>query len=146
MWLAERWELSERVRRGVEERRVAGRPAPHPAPVVACRVAEVAEVPRAALALQRAVQRAGGVVQVTYAQGYGVHGRTGRPTALRDSIAVRCWGPGGQRLVACWERPVDGRSWLCNLRMVFGAMRPIELVSDERMKTEVAAWGTSGVS
>lgn len=140
-WLAERDAVSARVQRRLEERRAAGRPGPHPVPEVACRVALVSEVGSAALALQRAVQRAGGRVQVTYARGHGVHGVTGRPTAVRDSIAVRCWGPEGERLIACWTRSGAGK-WICDLRLSWGREGVLRKIDDAHMKSEVASWGS----
>lgn len=140
VWVAEKWELEQRVRQGIEARHEAGALAPHPAPTVACRLAEPQEMGGAALRLQRAAQAAGGTVQATYCQGYGMHSRTGRPTALRDSVAVRCWGPSGQRLVACWTRPVDGKTWACDLRLAWGNDRELSQLSDEQMKSEVADW------
>lgn len=139
VWLAEREELSQRVRVLIEAQREAGRLPPHPAPEVSCRPALDGEAGGAALALQRAVQRAGGTVLVTYARGWGVHGTTGRPTAVRDSIAVRCRGPAGQRLVACWTRP-DGGKWTCDLRLSWGRDAPLRLLTDDAMKSEVASW------
>lgn len=142
-WERDRADLEGRVAARITKAHAPRKP--HPAPTVPCRLAEEGEVRGGALALQRAVQRAGGRVQVTYAQGYPIHSVTGRPLALRDSIAVRCWGPDGQRLVAVWTRPIGG-AWTCGCRVAWGSKRTIGRLTDEEMKTEVASWGGIGIS
>lgn len=146
VWVAEKWELEQRVRQGIEVRREAGTLAPHPAPTVACRLAEPQEMGGAALRLQRAVQAAGGTVQATYCQGYGMHSRTGRPTALRDSVAIRCWGPGGRRMVVIWTRPAGGKTWVCDFRMTWSSDRQLQRLTDEGMRNELAEWSRTEVA
>lgn len=133
-WEAERAALAGRVRAREVARRAPA--APYPAPTVACRLARDDELPSAARSLQRAVRRAGGTVQATYAQGY----RPGRPPKLVDSIAVRCWAPDGRRLVACWVRVVGATAWSCELRMAWRPGVAPHSVSDAAMKVEVAGW------
>lgn len=120
-WRAERAAVDERVRRQLDAAREAGRLPPHPAPEVPCRLAVAGEMGRDALRLQRAAQAAGWTVQATYARGWGVHGTTGRPTAKRQSVAARCWGPDGRRMVAVWSKGCSGTgSWSCDLVLTWG--------------------------
>lgn len=103
----------------------AGRLAPHPAPETPCRLAGPQDMGRRAIELQRAAQGAGWHVQSTYARGRGVHGRTGKPTSLQDSIAVRCWGPDGRRVVMCW---VKGSAWKQSFGVRWSPSHPLSLV------------------
>jgi hypothetical protein len=138
-WTAERDAISARVAAWAAERRGARNP-PHPAPTVPCRPARDDEMGAAARGLVRAVERAGGQAWATYAQGYGLHSRTGRPTELRDSVAVRCLGPGGQRVVAVWTRIVGRDTWTCDARVAWSAERPFGRIGDQAMKAEIASW------
>lgn len=119
-------EVLERVRVWRATRDNAGVLPPHPAPEVPCRLATAEDMGRAALALQRAAQRAGARVQVTYARGRGVHGTTGRPTSVKDSIAVRCWMPDGGRLVACYSRA--GKTWTFEMGLAWSKTMPLRHV------------------
>lgn len=123
-------EATERVRAWRQAREQAGKLAPHPAPEVPCRLAVAEEMGQRAKALQRAAQGSGWRVQVTYARGNGVHGRTGKPTSVVDSIAVRCWGPGGRRLVMCWTKPASAKSgWTESLGLWWSSVDPLGTVT-----------------
>lgn len=145
-WLEERRAVSERVQLRIEAERTAGVLPPHPAPEEPCRLAEDSDMGTAAKALRRAAEGAGARVQVTYARGWGTHGTTGRPTSLVHSIAVRCWGPAGRRLVAVWTRPVrDGSKWTCDLRWTWSETEWIRSLTDAGMKAELAMWAREAV-
>lgn len=120
-------EAAERARAWRVARDRAGWLAPHPAPEAPCRLAEARDMGRRALELQRAAQGAGWRVQVTYARGWGTHGRTGKPTSLQDSIAVRCWGPSKQRVVMCWVRRTS--AWTESLGLRWGPTHPLETIN-----------------
>jgi hypothetical protein len=62
----------------------------HPAPaVIGCWGTEVPELcPEPVLKLAELAREAGWEVRFSYARGNGVHGATGRPTAVRHNIAV----------------------------------------------------------
>lgn len=99
---AHRWRVEYR-------KRVAETPAPAggpwPAPEVVARLATVSEVPRGALVVQRAAQRAGWLVVPTYARGTALAAR-GKPGKVVDSLALRMRRPSdGLRAVAVW---IDG--------------------------------------
>lgn len=122
-------EATKRVQAWRRARDEVGRLAPHPAPEVPCRLAGPQDMGRQALALQRAAQAAGWRVQATYARGNGVHGKTGKPTGIVDSIAVRCWGPGGRRIVMCWTR--GSSAWSQSLGILWGPDHPLARVTTE---------------
>lgn len=79
-------------------------PATWPPPEVPCRAAVDTEVPRTAFAIASSAQRAGWVVDVTYARGTAPT-RYWEPGPVVDSIAVRL-RRGSSRGVGTW---VNGR-------------------------------------
>lgn len=88
-WAAERWDRVE-----------------YPAPEVGARLAGAQEVPRGALSVKLAAERAGWVVVCTYARGWLSHATSGAPLRVVDSLALRMRHPDGRRAVAVWH---DGR-------------------------------------
>lgn len=97
----------------------AGRAAEFPRPEVTMRNAHASEIPRTAGTLLKLAIGCGWRGRITYARGWWAHARTGRPTKVVDSIAVRLVHPDGRRGVGLWQNggwtegwvvaPLDGR-------------------------------------
>lgn len=82
--------------------------ATHPAPEVACRDAELGEIPAGAAKLAKVAADHGWLVRLTYARGTDVNAK-GVARGVVDSVCVRCIdNPPGRRppLFATW---LDGR-------------------------------------
>lgn len=99
---------------------------PYPAPVVTSRQESAFLAPAPVLKLAEFAREAGWDVRTQYAQGYPPHGSTGRPGALRDSIAV-CFGNHpltDRQAYACYEKAASGSGWAWNGIMIRGSDLP----------------------
>jgi hypothetical protein len=85
---------------------------PHPAPEVPCRAAYAHEVPTGARRLAELAASLGWMGQVTYARGYPMHASLGTALGIVDSVAVRLWGPDGQRAVGLWHNGKAEAGWV----------------------------------
>lgn len=83
--------------------------AEHPAPEIPARF--VTDMPGPVKALSDFAQGWEWAVRVAHARGNGVHGSTGRPTAVRDSYAVHMERP-GRKAVAVYAGGTWGSMWL----------------------------------
>lgn len=104
---------------------------PHPAPVVTSRDAMPDGVvqPGPVRKLAQQAREAGWQVLVQYADGHGIHGTTGRPTARRQSFAVRMQCD-GKRAVAVYKigsTAVWDGIWIFGDRAPFGHAGVTEL-------------------
>lgn len=81
--------------------------------------------PGPAVSLRVLAERHGWTVAMTYARGNKPHGTTGKPTALRHSVAVRMVHPETRRAaVAVTMSPVDKRDWSWDTLLLWGADLP----------------------
>lgn len=83
-------------------------------------------VPDPALKIAELAREAGWKVRMSYARGNGVHGATGKPTAVRHSIAV-AFGRHPMtavQAVATYVRPASGSSWSWESVWVLGPSQP----------------------
>ena len=108
-----RWRAEERSQEEVRER------SQHPEPEVRGFWADLGAagteylIPGPVLQLAELAREAGWEVRVSYARGNGVHGSTGRPTAVRHSIAL-AFGKHPMtdaQAVATYVKPVNGGTW-----------------------------------
>lgn len=126
---------------------------PYPAPVVSSRQESAFLVPTPVLALAEFARENGWEVRVQYAQGYPPHASTGRPGALKDSIAVIFGGHPitDRRAYACYEKTAGGSAWTWNGIQISGPdVTPYAgcgvtelkefLATPERSASAVAAW------
>lgn len=80
---------------------------PYPAPEVSSRSGEPGPHRDAVIGLMDLAESLGWSVDITYARGCFPHGATGKPGAVKDSLAVRVWR-GAVRAVAVY---VGGSTW-----------------------------------
>jgi hypothetical protein len=81
--------------------------------------------PGPAVSLRLLAEKAGFTVTMTYARGYTPHAVTGRPGALRHSVAVRMIHPETKRAgVAVYVSPVTKADWSWDTVMIWGATEP----------------------
>lgn len=99
---------------------------PYPAPMVTSRQESAFLAPAPALKLAEFAREAGWDVRMQYAQGYPPHGSTGRPGALRDSIAVIFGNHPltDRQAYACYEKPASGSAWTWSGIMIRGSDLP----------------------
>lgn len=95
------------------ERDAADRIPPHPAPEIPSRPASDSEIPRTALSLRVAAEKAGWTVSATYARGTLMDARGRAADKVVDSIALRMSHPDGRRAVAIWN---DGKAGIALIR------------------------------
>lgn len=119
----------------------------HPAPEVLGKWgAEMPDLaPEPVLKLAELAREAGWEVRVSRARGNGVHGSTGRPTALRDSIALSFGlhplSPGTQA-VCVYVRPASGGTWSWGSVWLWGRELPhFGLCGFTELKEWLAAGG-----
>jgi hypothetical protein len=90
-------------------------------------------------------RRAGWNVRARYAVGTGIHGTTGRPTSLRESVAVRFDRP-GWHAVAVRSRAARGGTWGWHSIWAWGSELPhrgLPLLADLRDWLQ-GGWGADG--
>jgi hypothetical protein len=99
---------------------------PYPAPVVSSRQESAFLAPAPVLKLAEFAREAGWDVRTQYAQGYPPHGSTGRPGALRDSIAVIFGNHPltDRQAYACYEKTASGSAWSWSGIMIRGSDLP----------------------
>lgn len=102
---------------------------PYPAPLINSRgpMALTFPLPAPVLKLAEFAREAGWDVRMQYAQGYPPHGSTGRPGALKDSIAVIFGGHPLQPFragYACYEKTASGSDWAWDGIVIQGADLP----------------------
>lgn len=131
---------------------VAGKE-PYPAPVTTSREVSAFPMPQPVMSLAEFAREAGWDVRVQYAQGYPPHGSTGRPGALKDSIAIIFGGHPitDRQAYACYEKTASGSAWTWNGISIRGSdVTPYGgcgitelkefLSTPERTASAVAAW------
>lgn len=96
---------------------------PYPKPVVTSRQESAFLAPRPVLHLAEFALELGWDVRKQYAQGYPPHGSTGRPGALKDSIAVIFGNHPltDRQAYACYEKTASGSAWSWNGIMIRGS-------------------------
>lgn len=96
---------------------------PHPAPVTTSRQQRPEGVvePGPVQKLATRARESGWQVLVQYADGHGIHGTTGRPTARVQSFAVRMQHASGRRAVAVYR---SGSTWTWSSVWIFGDRAP----------------------
>lgn len=100
-------------------------PAPpaYPAPEITSRDGVTGPEKRAVVALEELARAHGWLTRVTYAKGHLQHGTTGKPGAVRDSLAVRMVRGAGDYAVAVY---VDrGHSWSWETMWHAGQRKPV---------------------
>ena len=101
---------------------------PYPAPLINSRgpMALTFPLPAPVLKLAEFAREAGWDVRMQYAQGYPPHGSTGRPGALKDSIAVIFGNHPltDRQAYACYEKTASGGAWSWNGIMIRGSDFP----------------------
>jgi len=116
-------EIADHLRAQREALEVAARPQ-YPAPEHTSRDPWPLDfvAPKATVSLRLLAERAGWNVAMTYARGCPPHGTTGRPTALRHSVAVRLVHPETRRAgYAVYVSPVASVSWTWDTVALWGA-------------------------
>lgn len=127
-------------------------PDPFPAPVRTSRQESAFLAPQPVLLLAEFAREVSWQVRMQYAQGHASHGSTGKPGALRDSIALRFGAhPLTERAAyACYERAASGGTWSWST-MIWGPDLPPYsscsvtelkefLSAPERSTSAVMAW------
>lgn len=96
-------------------------PPPHPAPEVTSRHPwpDGFEIPAAVRWLRRDAEECGWYVRLQYARGMAVHVKSGKPTSLVQSVAMRFARFDGRGAVAVYQSPVARRSWTWVMVHVF---------------------------
>lgn len=86
------------------------------------------EHPRPVLSLAEHARAAGWSVRVQYARGWGMHARTGAPTQLMHTVAVRVGTAdpfaGGHAGYALYRTPVARKAWTWESLWVWGSTMP----------------------
>lgn len=105
---------------------VAGKEEPYPAPAVTSLQESAFLAPAPVHQLAEMAREAGWDVRTQYAQGYPPHGSTGRPGALKDSIAVIFGNHPltDRQAYACYEKTASGSAWTWSGIMVWGPDLP----------------------
>lgn len=119
-------------------------PEPHPAPTVACHVAEPAEVPRGAGVIARLAEANGWRALATAATGRRLD-RYGRPSTDAQSLALRLSrqerdsdGSAYQRrVVACWMTDAAGK-WKFDMALSWSPFRTLRRLSVAELRVELA--------
>ena len=116
-----------------------------PAPLVTSResMALTFPLPAACASLAEFAREQGWEVRMQYAQGYSPHGTTGRPGALKDSIALRFGAhPLTERQAyAVYERTASGGAWGWST-MIWGPdLPPYAGCGVEQLRTYLATPG-----